>query len=46
MKQHTSDVEDRVRRYRQSPITYANHEYTSTNIRSTRPAIIDGLHVG
>ena len=42
-------VEDRIRRYCQSPVTHANHEETSTNVRSTRSAIyasIDGLHNG
>ena len=34
-------VEDRVRRYRQSPITNANHKDTLTNVRSMRPAITD-----
>ena len=38
------DVEDRIRRYRQSPVTHANREDTSTNVRSMRSAIIDGLH--
>ena len=37
-------VEDRIRRYRQSPVTHANHEETSTNVRPTRSAIINGLH--
>ena len=36
------DVEDRVCRFRQSPITHANHEDTLTNVRSTRSAINDG----
>ena len=42
-------VEERVRRYRQSPVTHANHEDGLTNLRSTRCAIydiIDGLHNG
>ena len=30
-------------RYRQSPVTHANHEETSTNIRPTRSAIIGDL---
>jgi len=38
-------VEDRVRRHRQPLITNANHEDTLTNVRSTRPAIMDGLHM-
>ena len=40
------DVEDRVRRYRQSPVTHANHEDTSINVRSMRSSVIGGLHSG
>ena len=40
------DVEDRVCRYRQSLVAHANSEDTSTNVRSMRFAIIDGLHNG
>ena len=39
-------MEDRIRRYRQSPVTHANHEEMSTNVRPTRSAIINGLHNG
>ena len=35
-------MEDRVRRYRQSPITNANPEDTLTNVRFTRLAVTDG----
>ena len=41
------DVEDRIRRNRQSPVTHANHEDTLNNIRSTSdsPSLMD-LHEG
>ena len=39
-------MEDKIRRYRGSPVTHANHEDTSTNVRSMRYAIIDGVHNG
>ena len=32
-------VEDRLRRYRQCPITHANHEYALANAGSVRAAI-------
>ena len=40
------DMEDRIRRYRQSPDMHDNREDTPTNVRSMRSAIIDGLHIG
>ena len=36
---HNTAVEDRVHKFRQSPITNVNHEDTSTNVRSMRSAI-------
>ena len=33
------DVEDRIRRFSQFPVTHANREDTSTNVRSMRSAI-------
>ena len=43
-KKHTHiGVEGSIHRYRQSPVTHANHEETSTNIRPTRSAIIGDL---
>ena len=36
-------MEGSIHRYRQSPVTHANHEETSTNIRPTRSAIIGDL---
>ena len=35
-------MEDRIRRFSQSPVTHANHEDTLTNVRSMRSAINDG----
>ena len=36
------NVGDRIRRYRQSPVTHTYHEDTLTNVRSMRSAVNDG----
>ena len=40
------DVEDRIRRYRRYPVAHVNYDDASTNVRSMRSAIIDGLQNG